>query len=301
MARTKPTASAKTATAAAAKGDGKGRKTRQQTKDKTDSVPALGEDESKSVNASDSDDRDLFPSSDDEDEEQPPVRDRDRNQAPSGAGGGGGGDDDGDDDSDNESADSDASQHLHWSGFNMNDEKWKRRMADILKAIEFTQAPIKFMVKDGLDHPNKLHTLKEKELDMFVKNCRKNLPHGEICGTSAVINLKKCSFVMTHMLDRTSRGVNYNEIDPKWCASLDEQHDLEETWDDGNDPLATTDKRGVANISELSASVNRLHEKIDNLPANDAEGTRDTASVTGGSNRDNSALVRQPPNKKMKT
>lgn len=78
-------------------------------------------------------------------------------------------------------------------------------------------------------------------------------------------------------------------------------YQIRKAWDDGNDPLVTTDKRGVANISELSASVNRLHEKIDNLPANDAEGTRDTASVTGGSNRDNSALVRQPPNKKMKT
>ena len=96
-------------------------------------------------------------------------------------------------------------------------------MATVLVAIGATRNVAKVMVANGLNEIAEIQQLTRETILLYAKNSRKNLSGSDIVSTRFILDLKKAAFKMTHIKNRISCIINPDDIDNKWCRSMNDQ------------------------------------------------------------------------------
>ena len=104
----------------------------------------------------------------------------------------------------------------------------------MLKSIGATMIVARFMVNDGVDTVSDIQQLTKDTVALFTKTCCKNLPAGQTVSTRFIIDPEKAAFKLTHLEKRVFRPIESADITQKWCRSMIEQMELEDSWD--NEP-----------------------------------------------------------------
>ena len=107
--------------------------------------------------------------------------------------------------------------------------------ATVLFAIGATRNFASFLVADGLDEIAEIQQLTRETILLYATTCRKNLSTSEIVSTCFILDLEKAAFKMTHIKNLVSRVTEPDDINKKWCRSMNDQIELEQGWN--NEPL----------------------------------------------------------------